>query len=247
MIIPDATHDMLSLSVFERSKYSFQSLASTMDSKESGEPFVQYDTTEIGRLYIRPFWDTPGDLEGECYRSYIADHPEFTLQVRQGVNDRLNVVVEQLPDQFNIVVKAGFRPYQVQVAVLEAFIAESERANPNWTAAQHLSQARTYVADPRIVCPPHTTGGAIDVDLIDSRSGLPVDMGCPPNTDSDIAFLHSDLLSAEQYGNRMVLLDAMLAAGFAPNPYEWWHYQYGETYWAAFYGHSETLYSIVYT
>ena len=45
--------------------------------------------------------------------------------------------------------------------------------------------------------------------------------------------------------NRMTLLNAMLSAGFAPNPHEWWHYQYGETYWAAFYGHESTLYDLI--
>jgi D-alanyl-D-alanine dipeptidase len=42
----------------------------------------------------------------------------------------------------------------------------------------------------------------------------------------------------------MILLDAMLDAGFAPNVQEWWHYQYGETYWAAFYGETTTLYDV---
>jgi D-alanyl-D-alanine dipeptidase len=245
MVIEDASPEISYRSTRTRSEYSFWSMTHAIEQRETGEPLIVLTESKKGRVMLDPFWKTADDLEGECYQSYIAKHPDFTLSVRRGVKDRLDIVRQQLPDYVTLVVKAGFRPYEVQVAVLEAFIAESERVNPNWTAAQHLSQARTYVADPRIVCPPHTTGGAIDVDLIDSHTGLPIDMGCPPNTDSDIAFLHSDLLSAEQYANRMILLDAMLAAGFAPNPYEWWHYQYGETYWAAFYGHSETLYDSI--
>ena len=102
-----------------------------------------------------------------------------------------------------------------------------------------------FVADPTVVCPPHVTGGAVDVDVRDRKTDEYIDMGCPPNTDSEISFIHNDALTAAKYKNRMTLLNAMLSAGFAPNPHEWWHYQYGESYWAAFYGHESTLYDLI--
>jgi D-alanyl-D-alanine dipeptidase len=70
-------------------------------------------------------------------------------------------------------------------------------------------------------------------------------MGCPPNTDNELSFLHNDMITEAQHQNRMTLLEAMLEAGFAPNPFEWWHFQYGETYWAAFYGEKQTKYDSI--
>ena len=245
MNIVEATKEVGMLDDRKRSQYSFHALARYVARRETGESFVTADELIDAGCTLAPFWETLGDTEGDCYQSYIAKHPAFELHVRRGVLDCLRRAIALLPDHWQLVLKAGFRPYDVQIAVLEAFVHESRARHPYWNDDKHLEQARTFVADPRIVCPPHTTGGAVDVVVKNRETGSYVDMGCPPNTDSEISFLFSDLLTKEQQENRMILLDAMLAAGFAPNPHEWWHYQYGETYWAAFYGRTQTLYDIV--
>lgn len=245
MIIADATPDTLRRTVDERSKYSYQTLTYSVARRDKGEPLVAAETLVSAGFALEPFWETPGDVEGECYASYIAEHPDFALAVREGTFHCLVRASRALPADWQLVIRAGFRPYEVQLAVLAAFMDESKARHPDWSEAQHLAQARTFVADPRVVCPPHVTGGAVDVDVRSRETGMLIDMGCPPNTDSEISFLHSDLVTSEQYDNRMTLLRAMLTAGFAPNPHEWWHYQYGETYWAAFYGHKATLYDLI--
>lgn len=245
MQIRSATRTDSKLSPLERSKLSYRLLANAVTRHETHEPLVVYSDIEATRLVCEPFWETPSDVEGECYQPYIAAHPDFDVALRHGAFERLALAQRALPERWQLVIKAGFRPYDVQLAVLDSFMHESRGRHPDWTDEQHLEQARTFVADPRIVCPPHVTGGAVDVDIKNIQTGEYIDMGCPPNTDSDISFLHSDLLTQEQYDNRMVLLRAMLDAGFAPNVNEWWHYQYGETYWAAFYGHEATIYDII--
>ncbi len=245
MIIPEATAEVVHRSSRERAHYSFRSLADLVGRRETNELFVMSNELQAAGFLLEPFWDTPGDLEGDEYRSYIEKYPDFELTVRQGVFERLVLAQKQLPENWQIVLKAGFRPMDVQLALLDAFVQKSYQDHPDWTDERHLAHARTFVSDPQIVCPPHTTGGAVDVAIKNTATGEYVDMGCPPNTDSEIAFLFSELLTETQLVNRMILLDAMLGAGFASNVYEWWHYQYGETYWAAFYGEPITLYDIV--
>ncbi|MFT4245294.1 MAG: M15 family metallopeptidase [Micrococcaceae bacterium] len=245
MIIPKATLDTTKLDLFERSKYFFLHLANQTKRKDNGEKFIGRTALEKAGFIIEPFWETPEDMEGDTYHGYIKEHREFDLMVRQGVFERLIKAQQLLPDSWNLVLKAGFRPYSVQLELLDAFIESSKLEYPNYTEEEHLEQARTYIADPRIGCPPHVTGGAVDVDIKDAETGEYVDMGCIPNTDYEISFLHSDLVTAEQRANRQVLLKAMLKVGFSPNPNEWWHYQYGDTIWAAFYGHKETLYDLI--
>ncbi len=242
MVILDATVDTLALDLMERSRYGFRSLAEAVEKKDSGEELVGRDVLEKAGFIVEPFWGVAGDLEGDAYHSYIDEHPAFDFAVRRGVYARLLRAQAKLPDSWRLVLRAGFRPFDVQLRLLDIFMEKSRTDMPERTDAQHLEHARTFVSDPRLVCPPHVTGGAVDVDVKNLETGEYVDMGCLPNTDSEISFLHSDLLTSQQYDNRMVLLDAMLSAGFAPNPHEWWHYQYGETYWAAFYGYSQTLY-----
>ena len=247
MIIAEATSETIALPTRERSRFSFRLQARRIDKVETHEPFIVSSELSESDFLIEPFWLTENDIEGDCYAEYIMRHPDFSLIMRRGVYKRLCLAKTKLPRHWQIVLKAGFRPLVVQEAVLQAFIDKSRSEHPDWSTEDNLAQARLFVADPKVVCPPHTTGGAIDIDIKDTRTGLVIDMGCPVNTDSSLAFLHSDQLTTAQYANRMTLLDAMLEAGFAPNVYEWWHYQYGETYWAAFFGQAETLYDIVAT
>ncbi len=245
MIIPEAIDETLQLIPCERSRYFFRTLANRIGRRETGEGFVMSDELRQAGFAVEPFWETNGDIEGETYRDYRKKLPDFELAVRQGVFDRLVRAAKALPENWQIVLKAGFRPLEVQQATLAAFVQKSRHDHPDWDNDRHLAHARTFVSDPELVCPPHVTGGAIDIDVKDKETGECIDMGCPPNTDDTIAFLHSNLVTPEQHANRITLLDAMLSAGFAPNPHEWWHYQYGETYWAAFYGEPVTMYDVV--
>lgn len=244
-MIHEATEeDMRSSDLAKRATYSLVDFAKSIARYDNGEALVAQAVIEAQGLRCEPFWNTPDDLEGREYQSYIASHPGFSLQLRQDVVARLVRAQSLLPTGWKLVLKAGYRPYEVQVGLLDALIAEVSGEHAQWSRAEILAHARTYVSDPKVVCPPHVTGGAVDLDVLDG-SGMPVDMGCPPNTDSEIAFLFSDKISEDAQQNRRKLFDAMVAAGFAPLAAEWWHYQYGETLWAAFYGHASTKYDLI--
>jgi len=245
MIIEPATKDIHTFDDVERSRYSFLDEASRVERYENNEPLIpQRDIEEVG-IVCEPYWHTSDDLEGDTYGLHIDENPDFTLSIRRDVLKRLVGAQKTLPNLWQIVLKAGYRPYGVQVTLLNAFIDKARLDHPDWTEDEVIIHAQKFVSDPQIVCPPHVTGGAVDIDVRDKTTGKMIDFGCPPNTDSELAFLHSDLISKEQYANRMTLLRAMLDAGFAPLASEWWHYQYGETYWAAFYGYKTTKYDLL--
>ena len=245
MTILEATPDITKLPPLERSKYSFLDLANFVARADNNEILIETPDLRQAGFLVKPFWETPGDLEGDCYGEYIVEHPDFNLMVRRGVLDCLLKAQAKLPSNWQIVLKAGFRPLEVQLSVLQAFINENKKQYPSWNDEKHLDYARLFVADPEIVCPAHTTGGAIDIDIIDIDTCESIEMGCPINTNSETAFIFSEKNTAIQHHNRMTLLEAMLDGGFAPNVNEWWHFQYGETYWAAFYGQEQTLYDII--
>lgn len=243
--IRDATVDDLKSDDQAKSHLSFTGLASTITISDNHEKLVDQKVIESNGLLCAPFWATDNDLEGDCYRDYIQKHPDFTLQLRTSVVDKLLVAQSQLPSTLRIRLRAGYRPYEVQLSLLRSFMNDIAARQPQMTHDELLDYTRAYVADPSIECPPHVTGGAVDIDIIDTTTGTLIDMGCAANTDGEIAYLHSALTNDQQRRNRQVLLDAMLEAGFCPLANEWWHYQYGETNWAAFYGQSSTLYGLI--
>ena len=91
--------------------------------------------------------------------------------------------------------------------------------------------ARGYIAKQSS----HSRGSAIDLTLLDMRTGREVDMGSPFDLFDEAS--HPDFrgITQEQYENRMLLRHAMERGGFLPIDCEWWHFMlknepYPETY-----------------
>ncbi len=88
---------------------------------------------------------------------------------------------------------------------------------------------------------PHTTGGAVDIDLI-REDGASVDFGHVLGS-SDVSrtdYYEGRESTAEVAMNpfakvvRRALYWSMTEQGFANHPYEFWHYSYGDQMWALF-------------
>ena len=83
----------------------------------------------------------------------------------------------------------------------------------------------------------HSRGSAVDLTLLDMRTGRELDMGSPFDLFSEVSHPDYRGITQEQYENRMLLQKAMLRSGFAPIDCEWWHFSlrnepYPDTYFA---------------
>ncbi|MBQ1896330.1 MAG: M15 family metallopeptidase [Lachnospiraceae bacterium] len=81
----------------------------------------------------------------------------------------------------------------------------------------------------------HSRGSAVDLTLLDMKTGKEVDMGGPFDFFSELSHPDYKGITDEQYENRMTLRRAMLRNGFEPIDCEWWHFvlkdePYPETY-----------------
>ena len=83
----------------------------------------------------------------------------------------------------------------------------------------------------------HSRGSAVDLTLLDMKTGKELDMGSPFDLFSQVS--HPDYrgpeVTDEQYENRMILQHAMVRNGFLPLDCEWWHFMlkdepYPDTY-----------------
>ena len=70
----------------------------------------------------------------------------------------------------------------------------------------------------------HSRGSAVDLTLLDMRTGREVDMGSPFDLFSERSHPDSPDVTREQHENRMFLQNAMVRAGFRPLNCEWWHF-----------------------
>lgn len=81
----------------------------------------------------------------------------------------------------------------------------------------------------------HSRGSAVDLTLLDMKTGKEVDMGSPFDYFSEASHPDYDGVAPEQHENRMFLQKAMIRHGFEPIFCEWWHFSlkdepYPDTY-----------------
>jgi D-alanyl-D-alanine dipeptidase len=106
--------------------------------------------------------------------------------------------------------------------------------------------------DPGCVAPlavaPHVAGAAVDVTLVDS-CGQELDLGTQidvtPEQSGGRCCFAADGVSREARANRDLLARVLCREGLVNYPTEWWHYSYGDRYWALATGAGAALYGPV--
>ncbi|HUC31542.1 MAG TPA: M15 family metallopeptidase [Candidatus Paceibacterota bacterium] len=159
---------------------------------------------------------------------------DFYFLVRSVVAQKLVEAKKLLPKDIAFLIIEGYRPLSLQKKYFDAYSQELKTSHQDWDEKHIYEEASKFVAPPDII-PPHSTGGAIDLTLVDSN-GKELDMGTPVNADPEESknkcFMQSEDISTQAKQNRKILADALLKLGFINYPTEWWHWSYGDRYWA---------------
>ncbi len=182
----------------------------------------------------------------KCGAEYAGRSPYC---LRQGVLDRLiqaQAKLQQLRPGWQIQIFDAYRPVEVQQYMVDYTFAEtltnrglelatlsSAQIEQIWQDVYQIWAIPSFdLATP----PPHSTGAAIDITLVDECGNL-IDMGSPIDEMSDRSrpdYFAADLNAvAQQYQHHRDLLhQIMAAAGFYRHPAEWWHFSIGDQLWA---------------
>ncbi|MET1072121.1 MAG: M15 family metallopeptidase [Umezawaea sp.] len=183
--------------------------------EECGEPLV--DLREFSELALDDRQADPGGAY---------------LHLRAGVVERLLVAQGLLPDGVRLLIVEGYRPLWLQERYFAEYANALREDNPLWGEDFVRVQASRYISPPEIA--PHVSGAAIDLTLC-WESGRELDMGTEVNAspeESDEACYTGAEVSALARENRGILVRALGAAGLVNYPTEWWHWSYGDRYWA---------------
>ncbi|MFF4950028.1 M15 family metallopeptidase [Streptomyces chattanoogensis] len=163
--------------------------------------------------------------------------------LRTGVLQRLLAAQDALPDGLRLELVEGYRPPGLQRRYFEEYADELRAAHPGWDAARIHQAASRYVSPPDIA--PHSAGGAVDLTLVTTDGGY-VDMGteinASPEESDGACYTGAPGLTPTARANRRVLSTALSAAGLVNYPTEWWHWSYGDRYWALMTGAEHALY-----
>lgn len=189
--------------------------------RDNGEILVCVKDT-LPRIQMRP----GAYLKKEGQKSIIS-----AGYVRREVAERLKYAQSLLPPSYHLVLRCGYRPINIQKKRWAWMHSKLKKQHPNWTSHQLREETSKWVADPDIV-PPHSTGGAIDITIRQSNGKL-LDMGTTLGQFNTKTKTDAKNILRTHKNNRKLLIAVMTKAGFINYPTEWWHWSYGDRYWAA--------------
>ena len=151
------------------------------------------------------------------------------IYLRKAVVTKLIAVQKHLPNH-KLLVWDGLRSRDVQNKLYDKFYSLIKEKNPNFLEDALLNEVGKFVTpatDPNRI-PPHSTGAAVDLTLVEAITGIKLDMGTEFDDLTELAATHSKNISAVARGNRQLLLNAMETEGFVNYPEEWWHFSFGD-------------------
>lgn len=221
MLTLTSLQQLNNLSIQERQKaYVSESITSVYPIVECGEELV-----ELGVYFC--------DAGAQIVLAPVAPDATAGMFLRAGAAQRLLQVFRELATRTNggarLKVTDAFRPLWLQRKYFTE-IREQIREREGLDDEALWERVTQFIADPDC-CPPHTTGGAIDLTIVDANN-KELDMGTSVDAIDDRANTWSDAVDENAHGNRLLLHTCMTSAGFVNLASEWWHYSYGDQYWA---------------
>ena len=196
---------------------------------ECGEPLVDY--LELCPLLVRA-------------------QPVFKYRyetiVRESVARKLCAAAKALPKGYRLGILEGWRPHHIQKRMYLRTWERFKDRHPEWSDVQLRRVVNRYTAPlNNRVPPPHSTGGAVDLYLLDE--GLnELDMRSPFEFMDRRAF-HTDAEGLDPIAleNRRILIEALTEGGMTNYPSEYWHWSYGDQGWAYRTGAPNALYGVI--
>ncbi|WP_327086506.1 M15 family metallopeptidase [Nonomuraea sp. NBC_01738] len=188
----------------------------------------------VAAVPVRECGEPLADVRGRLrVDARLADPDGSYAHLRAGLLARLEKAERLLPAGYHLLVVEGYRPIPTQRRYFEEYRDELLAAFPG------MSPEEAHVAASRYVSPvdvaPHTAGAAVDLTLC-SPDGVEYDMGTAVNDNPEqsegACYTRAANISREARQNRRVLGAALEESGLVNYPTEWWHWSYGDRYWA---------------
>lgn len=165
------------------------------------------------------------------------------VHLRRGVLDRLLAAQALLPEGLRLLFVEGYRPPGLQRRYFEGYADELRAAHPDWSVDRIRTAASRYVSPPEIA--PHSAGAAVDLTLADADGrelDLGTEMNASPEQSDGACYTQAAHITDEARANRGLLGGVLTASGLVNYPTEWWHWSYGDRYWALATGAPAALY-----
>jgi D-alanyl-D-alanine dipeptidase len=195
--------------------------------EESGEPLVDVDG--VAALAVDP---------------RLRGRDGSSTRLRSTVVDQLVTAQSLLPRGLRLLLIEGHRSAGRQREHFDECVTALTVAHPDWSPLRVLEEAGWHCSPSGTA--PHLTGAAADLTLCDPR-GVELDLGGPVHADPTGAACRTGVagIAAQARAHRQALGTALSGAGLINLPAAWWHWSFGDRYWALVTGTRAAIYGPV--
>lgn len=163
------------------------------------------------------------------------DQPRLLL--RQTISDKLLNILNQINSNCGLGIFDAYRPNKVQQLWYEAELAKIQADHQSWPQEKCIDEVKRWLSpaqtDPTLPPSPHSTGGAVDITIVQLENPIiTIDMGSNHGEWSSRSWTNSQEISSAARDNRIKLQQLMASVGMVNYPGEWWHYSWGDSFWA---------------
>ncbi len=209
----------------------------TLPILDCGEPLIPIAIPSIVLVDPAPYAQLGADYGGKS-----------PYQLRSGVVQALAQAQHALDQEapgWKLQIFDAYRPLSVQQFMVDYTFEQLRQASnavhPLNPSEQDELLAQVYQvwampSDDPATPPPHSTGAALDLTIVDDQ-GQAITMGGEIDELSPRSlpqyYAHSgDSLEQNYHRHRRLLNRVMETAGFLRHPEEWWHFSLGDQFWA---------------
>ncbi len=170
----------------------------------------------------------------------IPNNTDYT-KLRATVYEKLIEAQKALPQNLKFRIYEGYRSLQLQEQLFDNRYQELKNKYPSWNKEKVFTETVVLVSpvtnfDGSKNIPAHSTGGAFDIYLINEK-GEVLDMGIETkdwakDTDGSVSQTDSKKISKQARQYRSIMSEVLTKVGFVNYPTEYWHWSYGDRYWA---------------
>ncbi|MBD2015130.1 D-alanyl-D-alanine dipeptidase [Microcoleus sp. FACHB-53] len=203
--------------------------------QECGEPLVPIPLEQFAVESPHPY-EKLGAPYGDTSPYYLRESVIAALITVQAE-------LQQRHADWRIQIFDAYRPVAVQQFMVDhtfAEVVQAQNLDPETLSddqrdaiLQQVYQIWAVPSPNPKTPPPHSTGAAIDLTLVDA-TGQMIDMGSAIDELSPRS--HPDYYANQPdkpyHEHRQLLRDVMYSAGFRRHPGEWWHFCLGDQMWA---------------
>lgn len=162
-------------------------------------------------------------------------------KIRKKLYEKILQAQDLLPNKWKFCVYEGYRSIAIQERFFNYKFADLLKQNPTWQYEQLLRETIKLVSpvinkDGTFNTPPHSTGGAVDLYIVDENKQI-INMGLSltevnKDVHGKLSSTESDYISDESRKNRKIMCYALRSVGLVNYATEYWHWSYGDKFWA---------------